>query len=214
MGQAKSLAKLDFILLQGCVSFFRTIRDSCKTSRCWKSGSWLPTQVYLAAPLPFAADSVRTCFPKILATRFKGAKMKSRSQVHWLGPTTVFLALAAGVLFAAGHHIFYNRLNGTPAPNDAFDVLGSKVSKQELNVACGTAFAFLVRAALVTALSTAYTQLFWRTMIHSSHGATLDSLDTTFSALSSVLSLLKVKVWWRHQLLFLLATLSWCASTA
>lgn len=135
--------------------------------------------------------------------------MSKRSSIHWKAPTTVLLAVVIGTLFALGHHLFYASLDGHPAPNDDYTLLGSNFSKQQLNIAGGTAFAFLVRASLVTALSTAYIQMFWRAMTHRAREATLDSLDTTFSALNNIFSLLKLWAWWRHPLLWTLALAAW-----
>ena len=135
--------------------------------------------------------------------------MAKNANIHWQAPTTVVLALAAGVLFAAGHHLFYKSLDGTPAANIGYNILGSQVSPQQLNIAGGTAFAFLVKACLVTALATAYVQLFWRAMLRKSREVTLERLDTTFSALSNVHYLLKLWIWWRYPVLFLLALIAW-----
>ena len=129
--------------------------------------------------------------------------------IHWQAPTTVVLALVVGIVFAAGHHLFYSSLNGKPAPNSGYNILGSQVSQQQLNIAGGTAFAFLVKASLVTALTTAYAQLFWRAVLHRSREVTLERLDTAFSVLSNVHYLMKAWIWWRYPTLFSIALVAW-----
>lgn len=131
------------------------------------------------------------------------------TRIYWQAPTTVILALIAGTLFAVGHHIFYNSLDGQPAPNDNYNILGSHVSTQQVNIAGGTALAFLVKACLVTAIAAAYAQVFWRAMLHRNPEVTLGRLDTTFSAISNIHHLFKMWIWWRYPVLFSLALIAW-----
>lgn len=127
----------------------------------------------------------------------------------WQAPTTIVLALLFGLLFAVGHHLFYKHLDGQKVAAEDLRILGSNISPQQLNVAIGTAFAFLVKASLVTAVSTAYFQLLWRALLRSASGSTLGNLDTAFSGLNNIFSLSKVWVWWRLPLLFALAIVAW-----
>lgn len=131
------------------------------------------------------------------------------SSVPWQAPTTIIFSLIAGLLLAVGHHLFYNRLHGQQASPDGFKILGSHVSPQQLNIAIGTAIAYLVKTFLVLALSTAYLQLLWRALLKATRGSTLGDLDTAFSGLSNLISLSKVWVWWRAPLLFCLALVAW-----
>lgn len=135
--------------------------------------------------------------------------MKKANGIHWLAPTIIVGSLILGALLALGHHLFYSSLRGTTARDDNLHILYSQVSRQQLNTAAGTAFAFLVKAALTSAVSTAYIQIFWRVVTRASRPATLESLDTTFSAPTSVLSLYKVWIWWQYPLLFSLAVTAW-----
>ena len=128
----------------------------------------------------------------------------------WQAPATIILALLFGLLFAVGHHLFYRNLDGRKVTSEDFSILGSDISPQQLNVAIGTAFAFLVKASLVTAISTAYLQLLWRALLRSARGSTLGNLDTAFSGLNNIISLGQVWVWWRLPLLFALAVVAWC----
>ena len=133
---------------------------------------------------------------------------QKRPGVHWLVTTTITLSLVLGLMLGVGHHLFYTSLDGTIAPNVEYDVLGSKVSRQQINIAAGTAFAFLVKAMLVTALATAYVQLLWRALLHSTKHVTFGSFDVLFSGISDIFSLAKATARWRHPLLFILAILS------
>jgi hypothetical protein len=62
------------------------------------------------------------------------------------GPLTMIGLPILGVLLAAGHHLFYSSLNDTETPNNF---------KQQLNIAYGTAFAFLAKSALIAAVASA-----------------------------------------------------------
>lgn len=135
--------------------------------------------------------------------------MVSTSQIHWYAPATIVVALILGVLFSLGHHIFYQSLAGTQAFNNEYDFYVTKVSPQQLNTSVGTAFAFLVNFTLVAAISTGYIQLFWRSMIYLRKDVSLDALDTTFSALGNIFAIFKIKTWYRHPFLFLVACCCW-----
>lgn len=128
----------------------------------------------------------------------------------WQAPSTITLSLIAGLLFAVGHHLFYQHLDSRKVASEDVRILGSRISPQQLNVAIGTAFAFLVKASLVTAVSTSYLQLLWRALLRAARGSTLGDLDTAFSGLNNIISLSKVWVWWRLPLLLALAIVAWC----
>jgi len=134
-----------------------------------------------------------------------------RSSISRLVIATTFIAYVIGILAAVGHHLFYRSLAGTqaPDPNDRYKIIyKSYVSKQEVNIIGGTALAFLVKSALGTAISMAYVQLFWKTLMQSTHRTTLSMVDTTFSVLTSILSLSKVWTWWRYPQLFGIAAIA------
>lgn len=117
----------------------------------------------------------------------------------------MFGGLAGGVLLALGHHLFYHSLQGKPVESNV--TLFHRFSKQETDTILGTLFAFLVKAFLALAVSTAYTQLVWKTV--KKREMTLASLDTMFSILGNVLAFLKVSVWWKYPFLLLLALTVW-----
>jgi hypothetical protein len=129
------------------------------------------------------------------------------TSISWPVIITALVAFLTGVLAAIAHHLFYQSLDGQPAPalDQRYRILWGSVSKQEINVAGGTAFAFLVKAALGTAISTAYVQLFWRALMRSDSKKTLSNVDTMFSVLSNPVSLFKIWTWRRFPLLLNLA---------
>ncbi len=127
--------------------------------------------------------------------------------IHWLAPTTVAVALLAGVLFAVGHHLFYASLRGQPVHNDDLKVLGGNISRQQINITAGTIFAFLVNFCLGTALTTAYAQVFWKALLR--QRATLETWDAAFSATSNIFFIGKVWVWWHFPLLGAFAIIAW-----
>ena len=102
----------------------------------------------------------------------------------------VFFTLATAT--AIGHHLFYQSLTGTLAPDAAYAVFGANFSKQQLNIAVGTAFAFFFKAFLVLALSIAFTQSFWWAARGHTKGkpVKLGHLDSAYSAADSVLVIL------------------------
>jgi len=107
-------------------------------------------------------------------------------------------SLFSGILLALGHHLFYNRLKGQ---------LVRGVTQQQLNIAIGTSFAFLIKTFLVVAVSIAYTQIMWKAI--KKQAATLSTIDTISQAVSSVWCLLRYSVWWKYFLLLLLACAVW-----
>ncbi|QIW99936.1 hypothetical protein AMS68_005454 [Peltaster fructicola] len=127
--------------------------------------------------------------------------------IYWGIPILIVSSLLAGVAFAVGHHFWYYSLNGSEVSNDAYSFANHSVSRQQINIAIGTGLAFLVKIALVAAVSTTYVQLLWRGIkIRSTR---LDVLDTLFSALGNAFTLLKLQVWFKHPLLLLLGLLTW-----
>jgi hypothetical protein len=87
--------------------------------------------------------------------------MESQKKFHWVAPTAMVSAFLVGCMLSFGHHLFYTKLAGTITPTGRYNTFaGNQISKQELNTAVGTAFAFLVKAMLALAVSTAYVQAF------------------------------------------------------
>lgn len=136
--------------------------------------------------------------------------MKPRKAIHWVTPTTMVTAFLFGCILSFGHHLFYSKLAGTTAPTGYYYAIHrTKISKQELNTAIGTAFAFLVKAMLALAVSTAYVQAFWHSAKASKKGQPLSTLDTTFSILGNVVGFAKIHVWVKYPSLLFLAVIAW-----
>jgi hypothetical protein len=130
-------------------------------------------------------------------------------QIHWLVPATTVGSLVVGILFAVGHHCFYSSLQGTTPPLAMYHVAGAQVSGQALNLAAGTAFAFLVRSCLAFAMALSYTQLAWFAIKRSTRDNTIPDIDKVTGALGNFLVLLNVFAWMKWPLLLLPALLSW-----
>jgi hypothetical protein len=133
-------------------------------------------------------------------------------RIHWRAPTFTVLFLISGIIFSIGHHLFYRSLAGTPASNEGYNIYTTVVSKQQLNIAAGTAFAFVVKATLVAAITATYIQLFWREIAHRTKSIPLESIDSIFSALANGFTLFRLWIWYRYPLLFSIAVVCWQVS--
>lgn len=126
---------------------------------------------------------------------------------HWRSPTILVGALVAGLLLAGIHHAFYRSLNGATVSSELIKVGSYSASQQQINIAAGTALAFLVKAALVLSTSVAYTQLLFRYM--SIKSFTLTKLDDWHSALNNVVSLVVIVTDYRYPLIAFVAINTW-----
>jgi hypothetical protein len=72
-------------------------------------------------------------------------------------PAIMLLALFFGVGFTIGHHFFYHSLVGQ-AVSSGYHVPGVDftISGQQINIAVGSAFAFIFKALFGVAVSSAY----------------------------------------------------------
>lgn len=137
--------------------------------------------------------------------------MPKQKKIHWKAPTIMLAALIAGISFATGHHLFYQSLDGTHVSTEGYSFAGLTLSRQQTNTNVGTAFAFLVRACLVVAISVAYVQVFWKAFMAgtSKKSPALGQIDTSFSALGNALVLLYAPMWRWYPLLSSLAMAAW-----
>jgi hypothetical protein len=137
------------------------------------------------------------------------------SSIHWLAPASMLAALFAGVLFALAHHIFYQDLHGTAVPQTDYTLsaggLTTNVSRQQLTLALGTAFAFATKSCLVIAVSIAWVQCFWRTLTTRSSGRplTLENVNTAYAVVHNAFTLVSPAGWRRFSSLFVLALVTW-----
>ncbi|KAK5119253.1 hypothetical protein LTR85_007867 [Meristemomyces frigidus] len=131
--------------------------------------------------------------------------------VDLIAPAITVLALTAAFLFALGHHLFFRSLAGHPVASHEWTAFGMRLSDQQVNIAAGTAFAFLVKACLVLAVSTAYVQAFWSTAKSERNKSrmTVAQLDAAFSVLGNLLAFAKLRLWMQNPLLTGLAITAW-----
>lgn len=133
--------------------------------------------------------------------------MAAHGTIHWHAPTAMLAALLLSLVFAIAHHFFYSNLAGQVVPSSRYSIGVITVSPQQVNIAAGTAFAFLVSSCFTTAIAVAYTQVFWT----STYGRPVQllALDTVFSALGNAFKLLDLATWWEFRLLFFLSSIAW-----
>jgi hypothetical protein len=131
--------------------------------------------------------------------------MTHRTNVYQWTPFLLFASLLVEVPFALGHHLFYRSLVDQPTSTGSYSIAGTLYPGQQVNIAIGTAFAFLAKAVFVFAVSTAYYQLFWRRFKQDaviSRPPTLARINSAFSAPTNIISLLNTPVWFRYPLFF------------
>jgi hypothetical protein len=119
-------------------------------------------------------------------------------------------ALLAGILLALGHHLYYDNLDSQEVPPGDHNLQLFFVSKQQVNAAIGTAFAFAVKSALALAISSAYVQLFWIRLVASSHRLlALHDINAAFSGPQNLFVLGRRSLWLRFPLLCVIALVTW-----
>lgn len=133
----------------------------------------------------------------------------ARQKVHWVAVTTTLGSLIAGLAFMLAHHLFYQSLHGNVVSDHP--PFGFEVSQQQLNVAVGTAFAFLAKACLVIAISVAFVQIFWHAISAQCMEAapTLERIDALHSALDNAFEMFNLRLWLMQPLLMTVAGLAW-----
>jgi hypothetical protein len=125
------------------------------------------------------------------------------SGIHWKAYTTMLVSLLLGMLLSLWHHLFYHSLDGKPVSNHPIH----GVTGQQLNLAIGTLFAFLVKASLAVAVTTAYTQVLWRAI--KQQPMQLTTIDTIFDAATNFWGFFRFGIWGKYLLLLLLALTIW-----
>ncbi|WPG99355.1 Hypothetical protein R9X50_00216900 [Acrodontium crateriforme] len=127
--------------------------------------------------------------------------------IHWRAPAFMIASLVVGTFLAFGHHFFYQSLDGNEASTQPFQVAGWVVSQQQLVTAAGTAFAFLVKASLVLAVSTAYIQLIFRAM--TKYEFRVEQLDDIFGAMEDIAVAFCLIPLWKNPQLLLVVLIGW-----
>ncbi|KAI0109128.1 hypothetical protein GGR51DRAFT_512826 [Nemania sp. FL0031] len=126
-----------------------------------------------------------------------------RSRRTMLGMTLI------AILLAVGHHLFYRDLMGKEPPDSKHPVWGSSIhlTGQQINLSVGTLLAFLVKAFLGLAVSTAHEQHVWGVI--KTYPTEVASIDGLFSAKSSVFSMFTPNLWRKSLISMLLALIFW-----
>lgn len=121
----------------------------------------------------------------------------------------MFTALIVGTAFAIGHHCFYRSLRNKPTP-DGYLIkrFGLRLSDQQLNIAAGSAFAFLVKALLGLAVSTAFGQIVWMAA-RKPASIKVKTADSLFSLLGDIFFVFHMKLWTMFPGLMLVVLVSW-----
>ncbi|OJD30020.1 formylmethionine deformylase-like protein [Diplodia corticola] len=122
----------------------------------------------------------------------------SRRGVQWRSPALMMLLFFAGIVFAIGHHIYYQSLDDTPV---------TSTSQQEWAIRIGTGLAFLVKATLAASIGIAFTQYLWT--VATRKAMALQSIDDMFSLTKNPASFANFEVLVGVKLLVLLAMASW-----
>ncbi|KAI1112877.1 hypothetical protein F5Y14DRAFT_240106 [Nemania sp. NC0429] len=140
--------------------------------------------------------------------------MKSLGQgtPKWIVPRskgTMVSMISLAILLAVGHHLFYNNLMGKPTPDLTYTVLGTPIhlSWQQINITVGTLLAFLVKAFLGVAVSTAHEQHVWWCIKR--RPTELAVVDGLFMAKSNVFTMFTPGLWKKSTVSMLLALVFW-----
>lgn len=125
------------------------------------------------------------------------------SEIHWQAPVTIVVTFILGLLFAIAHHVFYDNLNGKLVIAD------DRLFSQQINIAIGTAFAFLFRASLSVSIAVTYWQVFWGQVLRKGKAFPVAHLDSLAGLLASIFEFTNIRALSSAQGLALLASLSW-----
>jgi len=107
----------------------------------------------------------------------------------------MYALLTLGIIFAISHHVFYSRLNGTPAED------------QLKMMRFGTALAYVSKSSLVSAVIIAYRQQIWATVKRKN--LRLRGIDNLFAAADDLTALASWELAKKARVALALATLVW-----
>ncbi len=119
------------------------------------------------------------------------------------------VTLLLAVALAVGHHIFYQSHQGREPPSQVYNVWGiyGGLSGQQVILASGAAFAFLVKALLGIAVTTAQEQVAWRSI--KTRPTRLASIDGLFRSSDNVFLMFNYRLWGISPLSMLSAAIYW-----
>ncbi|KAF7558414.1 hypothetical protein G7046_g5733 [Stylonectria norvegica] len=114
---------------------------------------------------------------------------------HWKPVWNMYAFLIVGILFAAGHHLFYHSLHG-------------KEAKDQLRMLrYGTALAFLAKANFAATVMFAFQQRAWQTVRHKI--LTIGAVDSLFAAVEDLSAWLNWEVFRSAKVAMCLALYIW-----
>ncbi|KAH7076758.1 hypothetical protein BKA63DRAFT_565135 [Paraphoma chrysanthemicola] len=112
--------------------------------------------------------------------------------------------LVSGIIISIGHHLFYSHLNGRAVREiDG----GSPYVTQTWIIRYGTAFSFLAKALLASAVVVAYKQNIWINLRSKSN--TVSTIDAMFAATYDVLAVASPSLLLRAKVPALMAIITW-----
>lgn len=118
------------------------------------------------------------------------------------------IMLLLGAAFAVGHHFFYQSLSAKPPPSVVYlGGLAGGLTGQQVNLAVGSVFAFLVNSALGAAITTAADQALWTAIRTKS--SKLEVIDNLAAATTNVWSIFDFRLWKKSLTRMVLATIFW-----
>ncbi len=113
-------------------------------------------------------------------------------------PACMMLCAISGALLAVGHHLYYSRMDRTPAGSE---------NKQQWAHTFGNIFAIAVGTLFATANRMAYKQYFW--LVVRRRALTIAALDSLFSLTSDVTGFFVVELWKQSTLAVTIALICW-----
>lgn len=116
-------------------------------------------------------------------------------------------SVVVALCIAIEHDLFYRALDGRPVSSRSFKIAGWTTSTQQMNIAAGTAFAFLFSTALTIANSLAYMQLFFQVVRRMT--CNLEKLEHLFSGLNDLTSFVQAATYYKCWLLTSVALIAW-----
>ena len=120
-----------------------------------------------------------------------------------------------GTVLSLGHHFYYGHLDGQIAPSTSYRI-GSLINltDQQVNLAVGAIFVFLVKSSFDAAVSIAHEQTAWRALKQEAERSTkISVVDGLLNSRSYLLSVFQPKLWKKSVLSMALALLSWYVET-
>ncbi|KAL6890776.1 hypothetical protein GGI43DRAFT_430389 [Trichoderma evansii] len=121
---------------------------------------------------------------------------------------TMAIMLLFGAGFTIGHHFFYQSLSGK-SPSNAVYLSGfaGGLTGQQVNLAAGSVFAFLVNSALGVVITTAANQALWVTV--RAQSSKLEVIDNLATATTNIWSMFDFRLWKKSPIRMALATILW-----